>query len=66
MMLMDMLVEIVRVSDFVQAATDDRLGFGLFGYDDPFELADNNLRLSANAMFLIITGFKLGLSIKFV
>ena len=37
MMLMDMLMEIVRISDFVQAATDDRLGFGLLGYDDPFE-----------------------------
>ena len=37
MMLMDMLVEIVRIRDFVQAATDDRLRFGLLGHDDPFE-----------------------------
>ena len=34
---MDVLVEIVRISDFVQAAPDDRLWFGLFGDDDPFE-----------------------------
>ena len=37
MMFFDMLAIILRISDLMESATDDRLGFVLFGNDDPFK-----------------------------